>query len=110
MKLPLLGALLLVLHAYLRQPTCSLINWTGRGAITHYLAWALSPQIRIRSSEQTHSTRGILPGGTHDFRTLPFSTDPAELVHPPYSFTARFVFLAFALPYKQGGGNQVTFR
>ena len=58
-----LGALLLVLHAYLRQPTCSLINWTGRGAITHYLAWALSPQIRIRSSEQTHSTRGILPGG-----------------------------------------------
>ena len=42
-------------------------------------AWAFSPQIRIRSSEQTHST------------------DPAELVHPPYSFTARFAFLAFAL-------------
>ena len=62
-EVTLLGALLLVLHAYLRQPTCSLINSTGRGAITHYLAWALSPQICIRSSEQTHSTRAILPGG-----------------------------------------------
>ena len=87
MKLPLLGALLLVLHAYFRQPTCSLINWTGCGAITHYLAWALSPQIRIRSSEQTHSTRGILPRGNPG---LPYATflyrscragTPAVFVH-----------------------------
>ena len=99
MKLPVLGALLLVLHAYLRQPTCSLINWTGRGAITHYHAWALSPQIRIRSSEQTLDAGDPSRGKPMTSVRYLSLTDPAELVHPWYR--SLHVLCSLPLLYSQ---------
>ena len=105
MKLPLLGALLLVLH------NLQLDELDGTRSHNTPPCMGFKPRkFALEVLSRLTQRGGSFQGGTHDFRTLPFSTDPAELVHPPYSFTARFVFLAFALLHKQGGGNQVTFR